>query len=119
MNNKMAIVLLVVVFVALALMSTADSVIESAAGVLSTYSEEEIERYQETVEEGEKNIMNCVLIIVCLVVGFALGRVGNNVCDGLLVLGSRPGDHQMQLSLPDEALPRCRFIKLKVVNDDN
>ncbi len=62
--------------------------------------------------------MNCVLIIVCLVVGFALGRIGSNVCDGLLVLGTKPADYQIQLALPDEALHRCKVITLRVVNDE-
>ena len=118
MNTKIAISLLVAVFAAFALLSTADTVIESAAARLSTYSEEEMERYLETVEEEEGNIMNCVTIIVCLVVGFALGRIGSNVCDGLLVLGSRPGDHQIQLAFPDEALRRCQVIMLRVVNKE-
>ena len=119
MYNKIAVSLFVAVFAAVALLSTADTLVESAAAALSTYSEEEIERYQETVEEGEGNIMNCVSIIICLVVGFLLGRIGSNVCDGLLVLGNTPGSHQIQLAMPDEALPRCRFIMLKVVNDNN
>ena len=119
MSNKIAVSFLVAVFTVVALLSTADSVFESAAAMLSTYSEAEIEQFQENGKKGEEPIMNCVLVIVCLVVGFVLGRAGSNVCDGLLVLGSRPGDHQIELALPDEALPRCRFIILKVVNDDN
>ncbi len=118
MNNKIAISLLVVVFTVLALLSTADSVIESAAAILNTYSDEEVEHYQEIVKEGEEPIMNCVLIIACLIIGFLLGRVGSNVCDGMLVLGNWPGHHHIDLDLPVEALPGCRYITLRVVKED-
>lgn len=115
MSNKIAISLLVAVFTVVALLSTADSVIESAATLLSTYSDEEIEHYQEIVKEGEKPIMNCVLIIACLIIGFLLGRTGSNASDGMLVLGNWPGDHYIDLDLADEVLPSCRYITLRVV----
>ncbi len=63
-------------------------------------------------------MMNCVLIIASLIAGFLLGRIGSNVYDGLFVLGSRPGDHQVRLDLDDEDLPYCQFITLKVVQDE-
>ena len=83
MNSKMAIALLVAVLSALALI---DSVVESATDALNTYSEEEMERFQESIEEGEKSIMNCVLIIVCLVVGFCLEEVQ----ESLILYGMAP-----------------------------
>ena len=118
MYNKIAVSLFVAVFAAVALLSTADTLVESAAAALSTYSEEEIERYQETVEEGEGNIMNCVSIIICLVVGFALGRLGSNICDGVFVLGGRPEDNQIKLAMGDDELARCQVIMLRVVNKE-
>lgn len=117
MNNRIAISLLVAVFTVVALLSTANSVIDSAATALSTYSDEEIEQYQRIIKEGEEPIMDCVLIIACLIIGFLLGRAGSNVCDGMLVLRNRPGDHYIDLDLAYEALPGCRYITLRVVKE--
>lgn len=118
MGNKIAASLLVVVFTIVALLSISTSVLDSAAAKFNTYNEAEMEQFEKNVEEGEKSIMNCVIVIGCLIVGFVLGRAGSNVCDGLLVLGSRPGDHQVRLAMPDEALPRCQVITLRVVNEE-
>ena len=61
--------------------------------------------------------MNCILIIACLIVGFLLGRMGSNAYDGLFVLKSH-GESQIKLKLDDEDLPHCRFITLKVINEE-
>ena len=60
--------------------------------------------------------MNCILVIVCLIVGFMLGRMGSNSYDGLIVLDRRTGRTVMNLDLGDDVVSRCRFITLKVVN---
>ena len=63
-------------------------------------------------------MISCVLIIACLVVGFMLGRLGSNVYDGLLFLGSKPENHRIELSIDDEDLPCCPFVILKVVDEE-
>ena len=118
MGNKIAASFLVAVFVIVALLSTASSVVESAAANISTTSDEEIEQFQETIRKGDAAIMNCILIIACLIIGFLVGRIGSNAYDGLIVLDSRTGRAFMKLGLADEAVSRCRFITLKVIKDD-
>ena len=118
MGNKIGISFLVAVFTVAALLSTATSVVDSAAAELTTYSDADLAQYYETVKEGEKTIMNCILIIACLISGFLLGRMCSNAYDGLIVLDSRMGRHSVNLNLADEAVSRCRYILLKVVNED-
>ena len=60
----------------------------------------------------------CILIISCLVIGFLLGRLGSHVYDGLFVLSSRTGDHQIKLAMDDKDLPYCQYLMLKVVNEE-
>lgn len=118
MGNKIATSFLVAVFVIVALLSTATSMVVTAATSLNTTSDEEIEQFHETVRKGDAPIMNCVLIIACLIIGFLVGRIGSNAYDGLIVLDSRTGRTFMKLGLADEAIPHCRFITLKVIKDD-
>ena len=63
-------------------------------------------------------VVKCILFISSLIVGFALGRMGSHVYDGLFVLGSQPGDHQVKLALDNEDLPYCHYLTLKVVNEE-
>lgn len=118
MGNKIATSFLVAVFVIVALLSTATSMVVTAATSLNTTSDEEIEQFHETVRKGDVPIMNCVLIIACLIIDFLVGRIGSNAYDGLIVLDSRTGRSYMKLGLADEAVSRCRFITLKVVKND-
>jgi len=118
MGNKVAASFLVAVFVIVALLSTATSVVDSAAVALDANSEAEIEQFCEIVKKGEQPIMNCILIITCLIAGFLLGRMGSNAYDGLIVLDSRTGRTSMNLNLADEAVSRCRFITLKVIKEE-
>ena len=118
MGNKIAATFLVAVFVIIALLSTATSVGDSAATVLTTNNNSEIEQFHEIVKKGEVSIMNCILVIVCLIVGFLLGRMGSNIYDGLIVLDRGTGRTVMNLDLADDVVSRCRFITLKVVNKD-
>lgn len=63
-------------------------------------------------------MIQCILIISCLVVGFLLGRIGSHVYDGLFVLGTRPGNHQIKLAMDDIDLPHCQYLMLKVVHEE-
>lgn len=119
MGNKIAVSLLVAVFVIIALLSTANNDVDSAAASLSTYSNTEIEQYRETVKKGgDAPIMNCILIIACLIAGFLLGRMGSNSYDGLIVLDRRTGRTFIDLNMAGVAVSRYRYITLKVVKED-
>ncbi len=61
-----------------------------------------------------------IVVVVCLIAGFLLGRMGSSKMnfDGMLFLGAKPEDCQLMLSLSEEELLHSRTLMLKVVSEE-